>query len=279
MRAMAFVGILLLSSWSQVFHFDSMDSPMEAQQISSPIFYSDSPGAVVLPSVEFFTTQDEVEVIVLTTVLSELHEFQRLHDLLPEQAAGHLVATHPETMDGVLQHRTVRLPGYLVAKLPAVHGVIAIHEDPGIPERASFQIEAAPSTVQSIDIHDADIAHSLNITGKGIKVAVVDSGIDFAHPDLNGTQARVDDANSSWDGWPIAYDGLSMSTWLSSGSAFSGSTNSWYADTSSTDNDSDGNNITDVASIDVTNIVSLSGVYHYGLHPDGNLVSRAGGDV
>ena len=220
MRTVALVGILLLSSWSQVLQFDSKAISMETQQVSSPIFYPDIPGAVVLPSLEFFTAQEEVEVIVLTTVLSELHNFQRLHGLFPEQAAGNLVATNPETMDGFLQHRMVRLPGHLVAKLPAVHGVMAIHEDPGIPERASFQVEAEPNTVQSIDIHEADVAHSLNITGKGIKVAVVDSGIDFSHPDLNGTQARVDDANSSWDGWPIAFDGLSMSAWLSSGSAF-----------------------------------------------------------
>ena len=279
MRTVVLVGILLLSSWSQVLQYDSKVIPMESQQVSSPIFYHDSPGAVVLPSLEFFTAQEEVEVIVLTTVLSELHNFQRLHGLLPQQVAGNLVATNPETMDGILQHRTVRLPGYLVAKLPAVHGVMAVHEDPGIPQRASFQVGATPNTVQSIDIHEADIAHSLNITGKGIKVAVVDSGIDFAHPDLNGTQARVDDVNSSWDGWPIAYDGLSMSAWLSSGSAFTGSGNSWYADTSLTDIDSDSDNLTDVSGINVTNIVSLSGVYHYGLHPDTNLVSRAGGDV
>jgi len=279
MRAMMLVGILLLSSWSQVALFPSDTVEDYSSTQSKPIIYNDAPGAAILPSLEHFTSQEEADVIVLTTVLSELHSFQELHGLLPEQAEGNLVSTNPETMDGILQHRAVSLPGQLVAKLPAVYGVIAIHEDPGTPERASFQIDAEPNTVQSIDIHEADIAHSLNITGEGIKVAVVDSGIDFAHPDLNGTQARVEDPNSSWDGWPIAYDGLSMSAWLSSGSAFTGSGNSWYADTSSTDIDNDSDNLTDVEGIDVTNIVSLSGTYHYGLHPDTNLVSRAGGDV
>lgn len=65
----------------------------------------------------------------------------------------------------------------------------------------------APSTIKVADIHRATEAHAAGYTGEGVVVAVVDSGVDFANPELQGTQARV--SGGPYDGWPFAYDTLS----------------------------------------------------------------------
>jgi hypothetical protein len=65
----------------------------------------------------------------------------------------------------------------------------------------------APADVKVVDIHRATEAHAAGYTGEGVIAAVVDSGVDFLAPDLQGTQARV--KGGAYDGWPYAYDTLS----------------------------------------------------------------------
>ncbi|MCX8038488.1 MAG: S8 family serine peptidase [Candidatus Sumerlaeia bacterium] len=111
--------------------------------------------------------------------------------------------------------------------------------------------------------------------GTGVNVAVIDSGIDFAHPDLQGTQARVSNPASPHHGWPICFDGASMAIYFESGTT----ANTWYVDTSSTPAVT---NYTTTATAQFavphgsTPQVhtytfwreSVSGVYHFGIHPD-----------
>ena len=52
-------------------------------------------------------------------------------------------------------------------------------------------IEPTPNT-EDPEIHGANDAWEMGFSGEGMIVAVADTGVDFAHPDLNGTQARVD---------------------------------------------------------------------------------------
>ena len=61
-----------------------------------------------------------------------------------------------------------------------------------------------------LDIHKSKAAWDLGYTGEGVKVMVNDSGIDFAHPDLQGMQARINDAASPYNGWPVVFDSASM---------------------------------------------------------------------
>lgn len=62
-------------------------------------------------------------------------------------------------------------------------------------------------SVKTVDIHRVGEAHAAGYTGQGVIAAVIDTGVDFAHPDLQGTQARV--VGGPYDGWPFAYDTLS----------------------------------------------------------------------
>jgi len=62
-------------------------------------------------------------------------------------------------------------------------------------------------TLKVKDIHGASAAWAKGFNGKGIVAAVVDSGVDFSHPDLQGSQARIQ--NGPYEGWPFAYDTIS----------------------------------------------------------------------
>ncbi|HBY95680.1 MAG TPA: hypothetical protein DEP84_17290 [Chloroflexi bacterium] len=85
--------------------------------------------------------------------------------------------------------------------------------------------------------HATDRAWAKGFRGQGVKVAVLDSGPDLAHPDLQGTWATTTDTESPYYGWPIAFDPYSMllyvfdqvfgTNYVATGAAF-------YADTSAT---------------------------------------------
>ena len=68
------------------------------------------------------------------------------------------------------------------------------------------QAENTPTAgvLKVVDIHGATAAHAAGISGTGVVVAVVDSGVDFGHPDLQGTQALI--PSGAYAGWPFAYD-------------------------------------------------------------------------
>jgi len=107
-------------------------------------------------------------------------------------------------------------------------------------------------------------AWSMGYTGMGVRIAIIDSGIDFATPDLIGTQARVSDTTSPFDGWPFVIDLESLSSYQQG----SISTVSQYADTTSTD----------VTGYRITG-TSKGGVYHIGDHPDRHLAKFYGQPV
>ena len=206
-------------------------------------------------------------VYVLTRDLAALHVWQERAGLLPVQAPagpGERLVER-EVSSGVLEHRRIDMPADLVPKLLGIPGVAVVFEDPGPPERASAGFGGEPSSVKSGQIHGATQAWDGGVNGSGVKVAIVDSGIDFAHPDLNGTQARVDDPSSPWDGWPIMWDPRSADLWLRDAAAYPENGGSWYANTSTLDNDSNNDSVLDASGINISGIPpSLSGVWHLG---------------
>ncbi len=121
--------------------------------------------------------------------------------------------------------------------------------------------DAYKKSLEELGVEDA---WDMGYTGKGVKVAVIDSGIDFATPDLIGTQARVSDSRSPYFGWPIVVDLASLSSHQQNISVY----NTQYANTISTD----------VKGYQITG-TSKSGIYHTGDHPDRHLAEFYGQPV
>lgn len=236
----------------------------------------------IQPPLTWWTEQGNqlVEVVVLTENILELHYWQQREGLLQTQqeGVGRLVASDVEKLQDTIQHRLVKLPAMQIAELSELPGIRALTEP--LPDVDVYETDfGEPSTIKAKDIHGASDAWNLNSTGAGVKVAIVDSGVDFAHPDLNGTQARVNDSNSPWNGWPIALDPRSIRDWVVDGKTYPQESNSWYADTSLADFDNDSDSQLDDSGLDVSGIISQSGEYRIGEHPDENLQSIIGGDV
>jgi len=233
------------------------------------------------PPLSWWLEQEgSIEVVVLTDDLPALHYWQSSEGLLTKQkeGVGELIESDLEILQSRLQHRLVEIPAMRISELSKLPGIRSLTQP--LPEADVYDTYSPqPATVKAKDIHGASNAWSLNSTGQGVKVAIVDSGVDFAHPDLNGTQARVDNSSSPWDGWPIALDPRSIKDWLLDGETYPGESDSWYADTSLMDFDNDSDSSLDDSGLDVSGIVSQSGEFRIGEHPDDDLQSRVGDDV
>src|SRR5437867_2776256 len=133
----------------------------------------------------------------------------------------------------------------------------AVHS--GTPRPAASPSEG-PQPPASSDPTDAT-SRSLN-DKELANVAGVDDGVDFGHPDLQGTMARVEDPASPYYGWPIAFDPYSMGTYFRQGNP----RGTWYADTSSTDS-----NVTHTLRVDGKNDFWTDGSELVGTDPSGDI--------
>ncbi|HLB67351.1 MAG TPA: S8 family serine peptidase [Thermoplasmata archaeon] len=95
-----------------------------------------------------------------------------------------------------------------------------------------------PEDADETAIHKADQAHALGFDGTDVRVAVIDTGIDLAHPDLFNVSARDTNPASPYFMHPIAYDGASMNDVLAFGAPIpilpfgeDRPFNSWYVNT------------------------------------------------
>ena len=174
----------------------------------------------------------------------------------------------------------VDLPSRFLEKVAALDGVLAIAPAvrPEVPDRAdpealeSLAGGIAPTLVEAGRGHHVPEAWALGYTGAGVRVAPLDSGTDFGHPDLQGTYARVTDPTSPYVGWPIVFDPASMETYLFRNVTFPTSALSWYVNTSF---GTAADPVTGLTSspfngrtYNVSGVLSASGTYRLGLHPD-----------
>ncbi len=88
-------------------------------------------------------------------------------------------------------------------------------------------LQAAPPEMDDWDVdylHGATDAWDMGFYGDGVKIAVIDTGMDMAHPDLYGQQARY--SSGAYAGWPIAFEASAASAWANY------DIGGWVADTS-----------------------------------------------
>ncbi len=61
-----------------------------------------------------------------------------------------------------------------------------------------------------LDGHKSAEAWAKGYTGDGVVLGILDDGVDFGHPDLQGTYAVVTDPSSPYFGWPMAFSQVSV---------------------------------------------------------------------
>ncbi len=132
--------------------------------------------------------------------------------------------------------------------------------------------------------HNARAAWQNGYTGDGVKVMVNDSGIDFAHPDLQGAWAVVNDPESPYFGWPEMFDARSMYLYILDnvfGTNYVAGGATHYSDTSATCTLGDcvyaPLNATEAHTYTLP-ATSVSGEYHIGFHPDKTLADAVNGN-
>ena len=132
------------------------------------------------------------------------------------------------------------------------------------------QTTPRPTMRNATEHQGAQDAWAKGFTGKGVNVAITDTGIDFGHPDLVGRQARVNNSTSPYNGWPIVFDSSSLLILLQGYGYPWGNTG--FANTSYATGEVNGTIVFDGNTYNVAGLPtpSKSGIYHIGYHPDAN---------
>jgi len=97
---------------------------------------------------------------------------------------------------GLVNGAVVAVPPQVLALLHSLPGIASVEED-GIVYATDLATEVTASW--GVDRIDAEKAWTGGQTGAGIKVAIIDTGINYTHPDLDGNYVFVNGNPVGWD--------------------------------------------------------------------------------
>ena len=123
-----------------------------------------------------------------------------------------LVYTERYAFSTLFNGFSIQVAGSQLAKLSRLAGVKAIYPVDTIRIPETTQAED-PEMATALAMSGADVAQSeLGYTGAGVKVAIMDTGIDYDHPDLGGCFGPGCRVAAGWDFVGDAYNADSSST-------------------------------------------------------------------
>ena len=193
---------------------------------------------------------------------------------------------------GVLQRRAGLIDAAYQAQLQAAPGVIEVlsaadvpappqpdlaHTFPADSTNLNSPAPNSRSVQQPTSWFENDTQgvretwQTLNLTGTGVTIGLIDSGVDFGNPALNGryaVQAPTSDGAQAYVGWPIAFDDRSLLMYLSQPTSTSNW--GWYVNASHTLTGTGAFTFTlpSRATVYTAPNASVSGRYYWGYHPD-----------
>jgi subtilisin family serine protease len=144
-----------------------------------------------------------------------------------DAAAAGVNVTQRQAFDTLWNGVSVNVPATDVAGLASVPGVVSIYPVNTISLAATRPADSGPgdgavpfkggnSTINlahSTTMIGSDVANNtLGFTGAGVKVAIVDSGVDYTHPDLGGCFGAPCKVIGGWDFVGNSYDSEATDT-------------------------------------------------------------------
>jgi len=183
--------------------------------------------------VDIYTVRNSELAPVLTkygarTTVDLSQEGREIRALTPRMGA---TSFRPTGDDGLPLLQRVLVPNAALAEIASLPGVFSISrplnpsldvaprlqtpvvDDVGDPVQALRDSGIRPTNYPSVVEHGSlEVQNTLGIDGTDINIAIVDTTVDFGHPNLVGQWAVYEDPASPYFGWPIVLDRSSALT-------------------------------------------------------------------
>ncbi|KAF9429725.1 hypothetical protein BGZ94_009695 [Podila epigama] len=139
---------------------------------------------------------DTVENAVQDAYWIDFHDQFNEHEMFSQLVANHPGITIRHEFWGALNAVSVDVKDEsvlkeLIAQVPGIKLVepVVMHDRPDVADRIQiFGAEGGPDKVASV--HDMtgvkQVHESMKLFGKGVKIGIIDSGVDYTHPALGG---------------------------------------------------------------------------------------------
>ncbi|GAB4529680.1 MAG: hypothetical protein Fur0018_16430 [Anaerolineales bacterium] len=143
------------------------------------------------------------------------------------------------------------------------------------PHPARPQTPLTPADWYENDVQGVKAAwNTYGVDGSGVRIAVIDSGVDFGNPALQGrfaVQPATAGGSQAYVGWPIAFDDRSLGDYLSDSARAWPQNWGWFVNAAHAVSGAGAFTFTDplnASSVYTAPGASQSGTYYLGYHPD-----------